>query len=116
VNLAYIKQRPQFLRIFGRTFLIRWEKPGELGQIALGLCSNGEFVITIAEGQHPVEEMDTLLHETMHAVWFVMSAALGGADEEQIVRRISTGLTGVFQDNPQLLKYFTSVQKFCNEP
>jgi hypothetical protein len=111
---AYLKARPKFIRVFGRMFLVQFVPPSDLGSSAVGLCQNTEFLISVADGQHPVEEFDTLLHEIMHAVWFVMSASMGGADEEQIVRRVSTGLTGVFMDNPQLLKYFSMVQKEVN--
>ena len=112
--LRYVKQRPEVLRILGRNFLILYVPQNNLGAVAVGQCNNQDFIIEILEGQHPVEEFDTLLHEILHAVWFVMSASMGGADEEQIVRRMATGMTGVFMDNPQLLKYFATIQKEAN--
>lgn len=113
-QLSYIKHRPQVIRVMGRNFLLMFHPQSSLGDQAVGMCNNAEFVIDILGGMHPVEEFDTVLHEIQHAVWFVMSASMGGADEEQIVRRLATGMTGVYMDNPQLLKYFSEIQKVCN--
>jgi hypothetical protein len=112
----YIAWRPDVIRVMGRNFSVTYQFPSPMGDGALGLCNNAAMTIDIQEGQHPIEEADTLLHEVMHAVWFVMSASMGGADEEVIVRRMSTGLTGIFMDNPHFLRYLIEVQKEVNQP
>ncbi len=110
----YVIARPSIIRVMGRNFYISYVPPHPMGDGSLGQCNNGDMTIDIAEGQHPIEEADTLIHEVLHAIWFVMSASMGGADEEVIVRRMSTGLIGVYMDNPNFLTYLLEVQKEVN--
>lgn len=49
---------------------------------------------------------DTLLHEVMHSV-LRQQGRVYTDDEELYVRALATGLTGVFRDNPALLRYLT---------
>lgn len=51
-----------------------------------------------------------MLHELLHAIWFIMSIDQGGVDEEAVVRRLASGLIGVFLDNPELLVYLQSIK------
>lgn len=111
----YVAWRPEAIRVMGRNFVVTFLPPHPMGDVALGLCNNAELTIDIQEGQHPIEEADTLIHEVLHAIWFVMSASMGGADEEVIVRRMSTGLIGVFMDNPNFLRYLIEIQKEANQ-
>lgn len=108
-------KRPTHVRVMGRDFIISYEDVTLLGTDALGRCDPGYCRIAIQNGQHPAEEADTVLHEILHAIWYCMSISEGGADEEAVVRRMASGLTGVFMDNPHLLKYFTDIQKLINK-
>lgn len=96
-------ERPTIVRILGRDYSIDYE----LDNGDLGSCDTNANEIEIMEGLPPVEERDTVLHEILHGVW-----ALMGIDypkiEETIVNRLATGLTQVFQDNPELMKYLSS--------
>jgi hypothetical protein len=94
----------------GRDYQIIFDHDSPLELTNLGICNNQMMIIAIKDGQHPVEEADTLVHEIFHAVWYCMSIAMTGAGEEEIVRRLSSGFTSVLMDNPQLLKYLTAIQ------
>ena len=108
--MKHVKLRPEVLRIMGRNYVVIYEDESLLGQAALGSCNNSQCVIIIQDGQHPIEEADTLLHEIFHALFYCMSIAMGQANEEEVVRRLASGMLAVMMDNPHLLKYFQSIQ------
>ncbi|ATS93376.1 hypothetical protein HOS41_gp15 [Ralstonia phage DU_RP_I] len=76
----------------------------------LGYCEPTKCKIEIENGQHPVEEADTVLHEVLHAVFYLMDIGLSAEEEEHVVRKVVTGLTQVFQDNPRLLAYLANAK------
>lgn len=108
--MKHYKLRPGVVRIMGRNYAIVWEDDPILTTDNLGVCRNQQCIIAIREGQHPVEEADTLLHEIFHAIWYVMSISDGGAAEEQVVRRLASGMLQVILDNPHVLKYFAAIK------
>lgn len=108
--MKHHKLRPSQIRVLGRDYQVIFDYESPLGLESLGTCNNQLMLIAIKEGQHPVEEADTLIHEILHAVWYTMSISMGGAGEEEVVRRMASGLTAVMLDNPQLLKYLSSVK------
>ncbi len=108
--MKHVKLRPRIIKVLGRAYVISYEQALNLGVTSVGMCDNYHLVIHVLDGQHPVEEYDTLIHELLHAIWFIMSIGHGGLDEESVVRRLAAGLTGVFLDNPELLAYFQSIK------
>ena len=108
--MKHVKLRPRIIKVLGRAYVISYEPALNLGATSVGLCDNSNLVIHVLDGQHPVEEYDTLIHELLHAIWFIMAIDHGGLDEESVVRRLASGLTGVFLDNPELLTYLQSIK------
>lgn len=108
--MKHVKLRPRIIKVLGRAYVISYEPALNLGVPNAGMCDNFNLVIHVLDGQHPVEEADTLIHELLHAIWFIMSIDHGGLDEEAVVRRLASGLTGVFLDNPELLAYLQSIK------
>lgn len=96
--------RPSSIRIMGREFEVDFRDEGDMNG-DLGMCDVTECLITVQEGQHEVEEVDTVLHEAMHGLFYLLDFDLSAKKEEEIVRRLSTGLIQVFKDNPELLTY-----------
>lgn len=108
--MKHVKLRPRTIKVLGRTYVVSYEPSLNLGVPNVGLCDNANMVLHILDGQHPVEEADTVLHELLHAIWFIMSIDQGGVDEEAVVGRLASGLIGVFLDNPELLVYLKSIR------
>ena len=108
--MKHVKLRPRIIKVLGRAYVISYEPALNLGVPNVGLCDNSNLVIHVLDGQHPVEEADTLIHELLHAIWFIMSIDQGGVDEEAVVGRLASGLIGVFLDNPELLVYLQSIK------
>lgn len=96
--------RPKKVRILGREYSLKYTED----ITELGLCDTAECKITIQEGQHPVEMADTIVHEIMHGVFYLMDVGLNAEQEENVVRKLATGFTQVLMDNPHLLTYLAN--------
>jgi len=48
---------------------------------------------------------DTVLHETLHAIWSDAPHILDSETEEQVVRALTPGLLSVMRENPKLVAY-----------
>lgn len=89
---------PNSVRVLGRTYRISFE---DLHGHAFGFCQPNQQVILIQPGMIEDEEKDTVLHEVIHAVDYLMQL---GLTEDQ-VRSTATGLYAVMKDNPKLATY-----------
>jgi hypothetical protein len=95
---------PKKAKIIGQPYTIRFLDVVTMsdGELAQGTCSSQTSVIEIRKS-NAVLEVDTLIHEILHAIEYKM----GLANNEHYVNRFATGLTQVFKDNPAVLKYIT---------
>lgn len=91
---------PASVRILGRTFEISKEP---LDEGLCGLCYPAGQRILVAPEQSPLEEVDTVLHESIHAVEYLLDLRMS----EKQVRLLATALVGIFQDNPEFARYIT---------
>ena len=94
------EDRPGSIRVFGRVYKVAFI-PQHLGFHDCGQTIHENCSILIRENQLPVEEADTLLHEVVHTIDYVMDLSL----TEHQVRALATGLLGTFRDNPDFAKY-----------
>lgn len=104
------KLRPKQVRVMGKVYKIVWVQDCTIEHENLGQCDHKKMTIAVQDHQPLVEEADTLLHEILHAIWYQMSINCGPMDEEPIVRRMTSGFMQVFLDNPELLKYLSSIK------
>lgn len=76
----------------------------------VGHTSHADLAIDLRTGLAPSFERETLLHETIHAAWYV--AGLQASDvaphEEHVVSTLAPALLQVLRDNPGLLAYLTA--------
>lgn len=64
--------------------------------------------IRIQEGLNSREYLNTVIHECLHAIFYVYGAKAfvkGDEEEENIVNVLSNGLAEVFSRNPDLIKW-----------
>ena len=108
--MKHVKLRPRIIKVFGRAYVISYEPALNFGVPIVGMCDNSNLMIHVLDGQHPVEEANTLIHELLIALWFIMSIDHEGLDEEGKVHSLASGLVGVFLDNPKLLSYLQSIK------
>ena len=78
---------------------------------AVGQWDSAEVSIDIVQGQDPIEERDTVLHEVMHAILHCQGREHGGDGEELYVRALAAGVLMVLRDNPKFVKYLTRETK-----
>lgn len=62
-------------------------------------------IINIALVSDEVTQLDTLLHECMHAIYSFYYLH-DDSKEEEIVSKLSTGLVMLFSQNPELLELY----------
>ena len=70
-----------------------------------GLCDTDAHVLTVARHPNTRQRANTLLHETLHAVFEAANLRSTAVDrhEELIVSALANGLCDVLADNPALL-------------
>lgn len=99
-----MQKRPKSIRLGGRPFSFRYRAEKEMPDVA-GECHYGKALIDIREGQLPIDETDTVLHEVFHAILYCQGREYGGKVEEAYVRALATGLTVALQDNPKFAEW-----------
>lgn len=93
---------PSKVRVLGRDLTIGYAGPAD-GFTDSGEMCEERLAIKIQEGQIEIEEADTMLHETVHGVDYLLDLGL----TERQVRLLATALIGIFQDNPEFTSYIT---------
>ena len=70
------------------------------GKDIFGECDNCLYEIRLREDLEPVKAANTMLHEVLHACWYVGGIA-DDDKEERTVRFLSNMLSQVWRDNPE---------------
>jgi len=107
--MKYKQARPKTLRVMGRDYTVVFEREATFKSSEAGLCDHRKMVITILEDQHTAEEIDTVIHELLHAIWHHMSMGEHPPEEEVLVRKMAGGLTQVLLDNKQFGLYINAI-------
>lgn len=96
---------PDTIKIIGKTY--RVEPVPEMDDDC-GACYDAKQLIKISEDIPHELSQDTLLHEVMHAVDYQMHLNM----KERQISAMAAGLTAVFKENPEFVKYlFTPASK-----
>jgi len=61
--------------------------------------------ITYDEDLQEQELMNTILHETIHAISFIFNIQFSKDAEEEVTVKLANGLQTVFRDNPEFLNW-----------
>ena len=102
---------PTSIKILHRNYaIVKETAKGVLASQAYGMFKPVEGQITYVQGISPSETVDTILHETLHALWLLFDH--DKEPEEHVVRTLATGLTTIMRDNPKL---FGALQEIVNE-
>jgi hypothetical protein len=96
--------RPRRIRVLGKRYDIKYLPTEQLPDV-YGLCHKGDQRIEVRDGLPDGEEVDTVLHEVLHAILHGMGVQLPEATEEKFVLATASGLVGVLQDNPQFARW-----------
>lgn len=98
--------RPRNITVCGVPFNIEWDSQ----MVEAGLVNFDTCQIEINGKLNHQLQCDTLIHETLHVIWYFYN--LGTKEkEERAVSCIATGLNSVFANNPKFLKFIEGVHK-----
>lgn len=87
------------IHLGGREWTFKMKSAASMGD-TWGCCYYDKARLEIAKGQLPIDEADSALHETMHAILFTQGRPYAGEEEERYVTALSTGLVATLRDNP----------------
>jgi hypothetical protein len=87
---------PKRLQILNLTYKVRFTDDGEMAEAA-GWCDTTKQEIVLANDQTQDGLKDTFLHEVFHAI---------AQDEENVARRLSSGLCLFAKQNPSAWRWF----------
>jgi len=101
---------PTKIKVGYRDFLVEW-MPDEVvnDKQRLGITYLNSGIIQINPKQDVREQVNTLFHEVMHAVWWVYGLDEGELKEERVILTLANGLCGVFRDNPELAAWMQAI-------
>lgn len=99
-------RRPSAISVLGRVVRLRWRAVKAM-PAALGEWHADRQRIDVRTGQLALDEADTVLHETMHAILHHQGREYGHAVEEEYVRALATGVLSVLRENPELVAWLT---------
>jgi hypothetical protein len=72
-----------------------------------GHCSSAHHIISVRSDDRPDSEVaNTLLHEVLHAIWYIWGNG-GGLEEESAVTTMANGLLTVFKDNEGFVEFLS---------
>jgi hypothetical protein len=94
-------KRPSAVNVIGRRVRLVWKNEAAMPEQD-GTWHAGKSRIDIRRGQQPIDEVDAVLHELMHAVLSHQGREDGGKVEEMYVRALATGTLTVLRSNPEL--------------
>lgn len=107
--------RPDYVRIVGKSFEVHYVEP-EAIEGCLGMCTPAEQLIEIDKTQGTAEELDTFIHESLHAIVRGMRIDFASQEaEEAVVDRMAAGLAALFLDNPHVVPYINRLVKVSND-
>jgi hypothetical protein len=98
---------PKFVKVSGHKVDIVFTDREKLK--ADGLLYYRDNSIHIAKEQCQSQQASALLHEVLHAVFYIsgLSSEFRSQTEEKIVRALEPFLFQLLRDNPKLIKYLT---------
>jgi len=96
--------RPDSIKICGVRFSVEWN----VDMPDCGKVDFKELKISIASCSSDSMQLDTLLHEVFHVLWYFYSCRKREG-EERVVSTMASGLNCVFSANPRLIDYINKV-------
>jgi len=105
-----VNELPTALRLGGLDWTIHQRTSRAMGG-NLGLCHSDRQRIDILKTQTPDSAVDSLLHETFHAILHSQGREYGGDTEETYVRALATGLLQSLRDNPDFARWLLTYRQ-----
>jgi len=102
---------PKNVKIANHIFKItEWHSGEANASNKFGQCDCNELTIKISTDHADSHTKETLLHETLHGIFWSYGLR-DGDNQERIVTTLAAGLMQVFQDNKEVYKFLNGEQK-----
>lgn len=99
-----VKKLPKFIVILGRKFKIKQlSNLSYHGEPCLGLCDASNKIIYLEKGQKESDKLDTLFHESVHAMLSISGVDQKLTDSENEI--MCQLVTALFNDMIKALKF-----------
>lgn len=95
---------PNYVDLGYRRWTIRYDAGCTDDEYGETVANKGR--ILIQEGQDGPAEVDTVIHELLHAMLHNVDTPLSTKQEETTVTQLAHGLVELIQRNPHLLRWF----------
>jgi Zn-dependent peptidase ImmA (M78 family) len=96
---------PRALKIGYQDFALLFEDASHDNRTHFGLTNLLKSSIHVVRTGNKVEDINTLIHEILHACVYTQGIKLSHDEEELVVNSLSNGLVGVIRENPLLIEY-----------
>lgn len=107
---------PASVKVGYRTYRIElWSEQQAQDEDSDGECDHDAGVIRLDPLMDAQKAGNTLLHEIIHAVWYVWSMPEENIAEEFAVDALTNGLATVMRDNPGLFGWMESALRMARE-
>ena len=102
---------PSEVKVANLIFKLKFVEPTHKSvQDSFGFVDFEDEVIGLNTDQSPEALHDTFLHELIHTICYVMSVKMKEG-EEQMTRRLATGLCTVWKDNKKVFDWWQNLIK-----
>jgi len=100
---------PKHLSIAPFSYTVREDKDACVSAGVLGYCLEDVEVILIDPLSSPGALRDTLLHESLHAIWgqTTLNKKYSDEEEEEALLALSPRILSLIRDNPKLVSFLT---------
>lgn len=95
---------PSKIKIWSHDFSLA-KKEHVLDGEAIGAINCTRQEIFLRDNLKPSQEVETLIHELMHAINYYTNVIPDKQEEEKIVDTLTAGLTSILKDNVKLIDY-----------
>lgn len=96
------------IRIWSHDFSLN-KRENVLDGDAIGAINCTRQEILLRNNLKPAQEVETLIHELLHAVTYYTNIISEREVEEKIVDTYAAGLTLILKDNPKLVNYIGEI-------
>lgn len=96
---------PEYVKVGYQDFKLIFEPFSVDNAGHYGLTHKVKSYITVTQMGNPVEQVNTLIHECLHAICHTQGIKLDNDTEEMVVNNMANGLVGLIRENPKLIHY-----------
>lgn len=96
---------PTHIKVGYQDFALLFEDASHDNRNHFGLTHLIKSNIRVVRTGNKIEDVNTLIHEVLHATVYTQGIKMSHEEEEFVVNSLANGLVGVIRENPLLIEY-----------